>query len=74
MFQRCMLQVFHMDVSKVDQDVAHVAMVVHVGCKRLFQMFHLFFRRMLQVCLFGCCIFFTYMLKVFYPDVVYVLQ
>jgi hypothetical protein len=35
--------VFRMDVGKVDQDVAHVAMVVHVCCKRLFQMFYLFF-------------------------------
>jgi hypothetical protein len=32
-----------MDVEKVDQDVAYVAMVVHVCCKRLFQMFYLFF-------------------------------
>jgi hypothetical protein len=42
---RGMLQVFHMDVSKVYRDVAHVAMIVHVCCKRLFQMFHLFFQR-----------------------------
>jgi hypothetical protein len=34
---------FHTDVAKVDQDVAHVAMVVHVCCKLLFSMFHLFF-------------------------------
>jgi hypothetical protein len=33
-----------------------------------------FFRRMLQVCLFGCCIRFTHILQVFYLDVVYVLQ
>jgi len=39
-----MLQVFHIDVAKVDQDVAYVAMVIHVCCKRLFQMFHLFFQ------------------------------
>ena len=32
-----MLQVFHMDV-------ANVAMVVHVCCKLLFLMFHLFFQ------------------------------
>jgi hypothetical protein len=33
-----------------------------------------FFRSMLQVCLFGCCICFTHMLQVFYLYVVYVLQ
>jgi hypothetical protein len=37
---------FYMDVAKVYRDVAHVAMAVHVCCKRLFQMFHLF----LDVC------------------------
>jgi hypothetical protein len=59
--------VFHMDVAKVDWDVAYVTMVVHVCCKRLSSMFH-----MLQVCLFGCCICFTHMLHVFYLDVVFV--
>jgi hypothetical protein len=55
------LQAFHTDVAKVDQDVANVAMVVHVCCKSLSPMFYLFFRRMLQACLFGCCIcFHTY--------------
>ena len=39
-----MLQVFHMDAVKVDQDVAYVAMAIHICCKRLFQMFHLFFQ------------------------------
>jgi len=32
---RGMLKVFHMDVIKVDWDVAHVAIVVHVCCKDL---------------------------------------
>jgi hypothetical protein len=41
--------VFHINVAKLDQDVTYVAMVVHVCCKCLFPMFHLFFRRMLQV-------------------------
>ena len=31
-----------------------------------------FFRRMLQVCLSGCCICFTHMLQVFYLNVAYV--
>jgi hypothetical protein len=38
------LQLFHADVAKVDQDVAYVAMVVHVCCKGLSPMFHLCFR------------------------------
>jgi hypothetical protein len=33
-----------MDVVKVDRDIAYVAMVVHVCCKLLFLMFHLFFQ------------------------------
>jgi len=37
------IQVFHADIAKVDQDVAYVAMVVHVCCKLLFPLFHLFF-------------------------------
>jgi hypothetical protein len=37
------LQLFNTDITKVDQDVAYVAMVVHVCCKLLFSMFHLFF-------------------------------
>jgi hypothetical protein len=28
----CMFQLFYTDVTKVDQDVADVAMVVHVCC------------------------------------------
>jgi hypothetical protein len=46
------------------------------NCTRMLQtfvpMFHLFFRRMLEVCLSGCCICFTYMFQVFYLDVAYV--
>ena len=38
-----MLQVFRMNVAKVDR-VAYVAMVVHVCCNLLFPMFHLFFK------------------------------
>ena len=50
-----------MNVAKVDQDVAYVAMVVHVRCKCMSPMFHLFFQTMLQVFLFRCCVCFTYM-------------
>jgi hypothetical protein len=51
------LKVIHMDVVKVDRDVAYVAIVVHVCCKLMFPMFHLSF---LDVCS-----------SVFYPDVAY---
>jgi hypothetical protein len=54
-----------MNVVKVDRDVAYVAIVVHVYCKILFIMFHLFFRRMLQVCLSRYCICFTQCCKCF---------
>jgi hypothetical protein len=69
-----MLQVFYMDVAKVYQDIAYVAVTIHVYCKRMLQMFYLFFRRMLQACLSGCCICFTYILQMFYLHVAYVLQ
>jgi hypothetical protein len=64
-----MLQVFHMDVAKVDWNVVYVAMVVHVCCTPIFINF---FRHMLQVCLSECYIYFTHMLQVFYLDVSYV--
>jgi hypothetical protein len=60
---RGMLQVFQMDVAKVNRDVAYVAMVVNVCCKGLFSMF---LDVLLQVCLFVCCIRFTHMLQMFY--------
>jgi hypothetical protein len=71
---RGMLQVFYMGIAIVDRDVAHVAIVVYICCKRLFQLFHLFFICMLHMCLFRCYICFTHMLQVFYLDVAYVLQ
>ena len=37
-----MLQVFHMDIAKVDRDVAYVASVSEACCKCLFKMFYLF--------------------------------
>jgi hypothetical protein len=36
--------VFHMDVTKVDRNVAYVAMVVHVCFKLLFHCFIYFFQ------------------------------
>jgi hypothetical protein len=38
-----MLQVFRINVVKVDRKIVYVAMAIHV-CKRLFQMFYLFCR------------------------------
>jgi hypothetical protein len=37
-----MLHVFHLDIVKVDWDVAHVAIAIHVCCKCMFKMFQLF--------------------------------
>jgi hypothetical protein len=43
--------VFYADVTKVDRDVARVAIVVHVCCKLLFSIFHpCFLQRKLQMC------------------------
>ena len=51
MFQACFkcfkcfrltLQVFHLNVAKVDLDVAYVAMAMHACFKRIFQVFCLF--------------------------------
>ena len=69
-----MLHVFYIYDVKLNWDVAYVAIAIHVYCKCMFQMCHLFFIRMFQVCLFGCCICFIHMLQVFYLDVAYVLQ
>jgi hypothetical protein len=54
------LQVFHIDLVKVDPDVLYFAMVVHVRCKRLFVMFYLFFRCILQVFYFDLQMFHIY--------------
>jgi hypothetical protein len=39
---RDMLQLFYIDIAKIDQDVAHVAMAIHICFNCMFQMFHLF--------------------------------
>jgi hypothetical protein len=57
----CMLQAFHVDVAKVDKDVAYVAMAMHVCYKRLFKMFQLFQMDVARV-LSECCICFILML------------
>jgi hypothetical protein len=53
-----MLQLFQMNVAKVYQNVAYVAVVVYVCCTSPFPMFHL-------------C-FWTYCCKCIYLDIVYV--
>jgi hypothetical protein len=77
-----MLQVFYTDVTKIDQDVTYVSMVVYVCCKRLFPMFHLFldvFSKCVYLdisyvshicckCLSGCCVYLQWFLSVF-PNV-----
>jgi hypothetical protein len=60
--------VFHVDVTKVDQDISYIAIVIHVCWKCLFQIFQLFPTDVARV-LSGCCICFTLMLQVFHPDV-----
>jgi hypothetical protein len=47
----------HIYIVKIDRGVAHIAMVIHLCCKLLFQMFHLFFQT--------CC-------KCVYLDMAYV--
>jgi hypothetical protein len=56
--------VFCMEVTKINRDIAYVAMIVQVCCKYVFPIFHLFFKCMLQMCLSGCCICFTHILQV----------
>jgi hypothetical protein len=74
--------VFYIDIAKVDRDVAHVAMAIHVSFKCMFQMFYLFQTYLASVSSrycksrSGCCIYmqvfqvFSYICcKRFYLDV-----
>ena len=78
-----MLQVLHLDVLKVNQDVAYIAMV-HICCKCLLPMFNLYFRMYVASVFIWIlhmfhtyvasilsiyCIYFAHMLQVFYQDV-----
>jgi hypothetical protein len=70
---RGMLQVFYTDIAKVDRDVAHVVMVIHVCCKLLFSRFHLFFSDECCKCVYlDIAYVFTHMMQMFYLDVAYV--
>jgi hypothetical protein len=44
------LQVFHLDVLKVDRNVAYVAVAIHVCFKCMFQIFHLVFQTYVCKC------------------------
>jgi hypothetical protein len=57
MFQSYVASVSY-DITKVDCDVAYVAIILEACCKRLFKIFHLFFKRMFAI--------------IFYSDVAYV--
>jgi len=64
--------VFQMDVAKVNRDVAYVTMVVHVCCKLLFLMFHLFFETYIaSVFIWMLHIFYTYVASVLFGYCVY---
>jgi hypothetical protein len=45
--------VLYIDVAKVDRDVTHVVMAIHVCSKCMFQIFHLFQTNVASV-LSGC--------------------
>jgi hypothetical protein len=57
--------VFYTEVAKVDRGVAYVAMVCTCMLYVSVPNVYLFFTRMMQVCLSGCCICFIYMCKFF---------
>ena len=65
---------FHADIAKVDQDVAYVAMVVHVYYKLMFPTFYLFLPDVCYKCVYLdivyvshiCCKCFIWMLCMFY--------
>jgi hypothetical protein len=60
-------------VAKVDRDVVYVVMVVHVYCKLLFLMFHLFFQMYVTSVFIWTLHISRICLQVFYLDVAYVL-
>jgi hypothetical protein len=66
--------VFHLDVAKVDRDVAYVAMICTCMLQASIPNISSVFGRVLQVCLSGYWICFTHLLQMFYLDVAYILQ
>jgi hypothetical protein len=70
----CMLQVFYMDVAKVDRDDAYVAMLYTYVASFCSQCFIYFFQIYVASVFIWCYIYFTHILQVFYLSVAYVLQ
>ena len=66
---RGVLQVFHIDVAKVDRDVAHVAMAIHVCFKCMFRMFHLFFHTYVCKCFIWMLHMFLQVFEMYVPSV-----
>jgi hypothetical protein len=64
---KCIFQMFQMYVAKAYHNVACVAIVVHVCCKRLSPMFHLFFQTYVAI-------MFIWMLHMFHTYVATVLS
>jgi hypothetical protein len=68
-----MLQLFQVDVTKVHEDVAYVAMVIHVCCKLFFPNFSVVFPDVYCQCIYLnvahvsyiCCMCFIWMLHIF---------
>ena len=55
MFQLFQINVvFHLDVAKVDLDIAYVAMAIYACCKHMFEVFQVFQTYVLSVSS-GCC-------------------
>ena len=65
---------FNKDVTKIDGDVAYFAMVVHICCKLLFSIFHLFFQTYVQGVYLDVAYVSHIYCKCFYLDVAYILQ
>jgi hypothetical protein len=66
--------VFHIDIAKVDRDVAYIAMAVHICCKLLFPIFDLFFQTYVAIVFIWMLhMFHTYVVSI-YLYVRYVLQ
>jgi hypothetical protein len=66
---RGMLQVFHIDVTKVDRGVVYVASVLEACCKRLFKIFHLL-QTYVAMCFYvASCKCFIWMLHMFHTHI-----
>jgi hypothetical protein len=61
-----------MYVAKIDRDVAYVAIIVNLCCKRLFSLFHLFFHiYVVSVFIWMLHMFHTYVVSVLFRCYVY---